>query len=67
MKYETPELTALTSAINAIQSPLTKGVRTSATLRMTMTGILANQDWKVSILPERRSSGRSGSHKGNSS
>ena len=46
MKYETPELTALTSAINAIQSPLTKGVRTFGDSPYDNEGMSGYQDWE---------------------
>ena len=46
MKYETPELTALTPAINAIQQVSTKGIPTSGDNPDNNEGMVGYQDWE---------------------
>ena len=46
MKYETPELTALTPAIDAIRMLANKGVQTSFDGSSDYEGIPGYQDWE---------------------
>jgi hypothetical protein len=46
MKYETPELTALTPAINAVQGTPAKFDPTHQETPFTMETVAAYQDWE---------------------